>query len=170
MAKKESLEDILGIEPEKSSVDFDPATLEKIAEMNPDLLGGRTKEQFLSDMKKRAELAGKRANEREAARAGLSEGSFALPMDVDQLAMALENKYNLERKELEEEIKRLTERQKSLKPRYRDMFMDRLLEIDANLVSPKTGFVLKDKKVWLDEVGFSVELFIQHGRKRRSGQ
>ena len=56
-----------------------------------------------------------------------------------------------------------------MKPRYRDSFMDRLLEIDANLVSPKTGFVLKDKKVFLDEVGFSVELFIQHGRKRRSG-
>lgn len=167
MPKRESLDDILG---EDSAVDarkdFDPETLRKIMEMNPEMLGGRTPEQFIAEMRTRHDQASKAKQDREQVKGAL-ESSFVLPSDVDQLAAALEKKYQLEKKELEEEIKRLHERQTSLKPRYRTLFMDKLLEVDPNLVSPKTGFVLKDKKQWLDEVGFSVEVFIAHGRKRK---
>jgi hypothetical protein len=169
MPKKESLDDILGEQAEAAPQDFDPETLKKIVEMNPDMLAGRSEAQFLADMKNKHQQAQKAKQEKDAVRAGVegSAGGFMLPSDVDQLAIALEKKYHLEKREIADEIKRLTERQTSLKPRYRDVFMDKLLEIDANLVSPKTGFVLKDKKTWLDEIGFSVELFIAHGRKRR---
>ncbi|MCC6808448.1 MAG: hypothetical protein IT381_13570 [Deltaproteobacteria bacterium] len=167
MAKNDALlDEILGDDGKSSSKDFDPATLKKIIEMNPEMLGNRSPEQFIAEMKQKHDAAQKQKQEKDSAKEGV-EGGFMLPPDVDQLAIALEKKYALEKKELEDEIKRLTERQRSLKPRYRDVFMDKLLEIDPNLVSPKTGFVLKDKKTWLDEVGFSVELFIAHGRKRK---
>jgi hypothetical protein len=169
MAKNDPLlDEILGTDTKQSSVDFDPATLKKIMEMNPEMLGNRSPEQFIAEMKARHDAAHQKKAEKDNAREAVDgSAGFMLPTDVDQLAIALEKKYQLEKKELEEEIKRLTERQRSLKPRYRDVFMDKLLEIDPNLVSPKTGFVLKDKKSWLDELGFTVELFISHGRKRK---
>jgi predicted transcriptional regulator len=166
--KRDLLADILGEQEESAAaVDFDEATIQRIADMNPALLAGRTPEEFARDMKLRAETATKRQSERTQAKAA-PEGSFALPADVDQLVIALEKRYQLEKKEIEEEIKRLSERQRSLKPRYRDTFMDKLLEIDANLVSPKTHFILKEKKTFLDEVGFTVETFVAHGRRRRT--
>lgn len=162
--KKDLLDEILG--PSQTGHDFDPETFKKILEMNPDLIGDQSPDEFLRHMKSRADAATKQKGDMEKLKDS-AQGSLALPGDVDQLTIYLEKKYQLEKKELEDEIKRLTERQRSLKPRYRDMLMDRLLEIDPNMVSPKTGFVLKDKKVWLDEVGFTIEGFIAHGRSRK---
>jgi|GEM_PF-4052682 len=162
--KKDLLDDILG--PSQAGVDFDPETFKKILEMNPELLGNKTPEAFLSELKNKSDKVTKQKNELEKLKDN-TQSSMALPTDLDALAIYLEKKYQIEKKEIEDEIKKLNERQRSLKPRYKDVFMERLLEIDPNMVSPKTGFVLKDKKTWLDEIGFTIEDFISLGRKRK---
>jgi hypothetical protein len=164
MADSKDLNGLLKGEPastEPSQSDIAREMARKAAKLNPKLKGGDSTEKFIQNAQ--GMLQGKAPTTPSAP----TSTPFAKAQNADHLLEMAQTQFQQDKRELESQISILQSKLNGLKGKYLNDVSDRLAGLDPNLGSPVTQEALKQKKPFLDLLGFTMAKFLERMRQTR---
>ncbi|MCC6806351.1 MAG: hypothetical protein IT381_02915 [Deltaproteobacteria bacterium] len=165
MAKDDDLDawdDAMG-EAEAPKIGANKELLRKAMALNPALRNGAVDSTVLLDQLQQAKSG-------QAVKGAPGQKGQAVPNDARSLTEVVrELKQELEEKKkaIAAERAALDQRERELRPALCDRFIDAVLDIDPNMTSPKTAYLLKQEKPFLDNVGFNTQKLVERESKKR---
>jgi hypothetical protein len=163
MANTKDLNDLLKGEPPQEAPKNDAARelARKAAALNPNLKAGESTAEFIENAQ--GVLAGKPAKGPPPTAAGALQKA----QNADHLLELAQSAFAQEKREVEAEIAVLQARLSGLKGKYMNEVIDQLIRLDPGLGSPVTQEALKQKRTFLDAVGFTTAKFLERQRLAR---
>ena len=87
--------------------------------------------------------------------------------NLTETVSALKTELDGKAKAIASERAALDQRERELRPDVCGRFIDALLKIDPNLTSPKTEYILRQEKSFLDGIGFSMQKLVECEARKR---
>lgn len=165
MADSKDLSNLLKGEPEAEAPKNDAARelARKAAQLNPKLKAGDSTEKFIQNAQ--GMLQGK-APASTPAPSSASQ-AFQKAQNADHLLEIAQTQFQQEKRDLESQISILQAKLNGLKGKYLNDVADALGRLDPNLGSPVTHEALKQKKPFLDLIGFTTAKYLERQRQTR---
>lgn len=98
--------------------------------------------------------------------AAIVPSASAAPNNLTDVLRLLRSDLDEQKKAIAAERALLDQREKALLPALCDRMIDAVLAIDPNMTSPKTAFILKQEKPFLDAIGFSTQKLVERESRR----
>lgn len=161
MAKTNDLLALLNDEPAKAKrPEASEDLMRKLALLNPQLKGGDSTDNFV--------LNAQGALQKQPPKAlGQETPPFAHVQDTDHLISLSHERFERERREVELQLSVLQGKLARMKEKHLGELMPELHRLDRNLSSPITQQVMKERKAYLDHIGFTAQKLVDYNRKHR---
>ncbi len=163
MANTKDLSALLNDEPASSGPsesDVQAEVARKLAMLNPNLKGDGSTAEFVKNAQ--GALVHTKKPEQKAA------SPLAQTRDVDHMLETAAVRFEADRRDLETQLTMIQAKLAGLKDRHLQDIMDQFLRLDPNMSSPVTQEALKQRRSFLESIGYSAQRFLEHARKRRS--